>query len=86
MLPGDVNDDGVVNSKDFAVLRKEWSGKGTAQSLIFGDLLGDGAVTKSDWLAAEKFRGTKLPKLGGRHPKVILARPLVQRDLGMKRR
>ena len=38
VLPGDFNDDGVVNSQDLAGIRNEWLGIGGAKPTIFGDI------------------------------------------------
>jgi hypothetical protein len=70
VLPGDVDDLGVVNGKDLATLRKDMRGKSSAQALLFGDLLGAGTVSSDDLSAAEKYRGTKLPRLRHLAPKV----------------
>ena len=42
VLPGDVEDLGVVSSKNLAVIHKEWKHKKGAQPTIFGDVIGDG--------------------------------------------
>jgi len=84
VLPGDVNGDGVVNSKDLTAIRKDLHGNGSAQSLIFGDLLDDGAANKGDLAAAKNLIGTKLPRLAVKHPKASLALALVRRHLDMK--
>ena len=48
VLPGDVNDDGVVNNKDVTEERKESHSKGGAGPTIFGDILGNGTVNATD--------------------------------------
>ncbi len=63
VLPGDVNDDGVVNNKDVTEERKDWHSKGGAQPTIFGDILGNATVNASDLSAVRKRLGTKLPKV-----------------------
>ena len=77
MLPGDVYDTGAVNSKDLTGIGNEWHGKRGAKSTIFGDILGDGTVSASDYKAARKFVGTKLPKLSVKKMKVLVARAIV---------
>jgi hypothetical protein len=68
VLPGDVNDDGVVNNKDVTKERKEWHSKGGAGPTIFGDILGIGTVNATDLSAVRKRVGTKLPKLTAKSP------------------
>jgi hypothetical protein len=82
VLPGDVNGDGVVNSKDFTILRGELKGKKPAT--IFGELLGAGIVTAGDLQAAESSRGAKLPKLNEKPAKTRLARKLVTQPAALK--
>ena len=80
VLPGDFDDNGVVNNKDITAIRNEAKGTHGAQPTIFGEILGDGTVNASDYKAASKRNGTKLPKLpktGGK-PKVILMRALLK--------
>ena len=60
MLPGDFDDNGVVNNKDVTAIRNEWKGKNGAQPTIFGEILGDGTVTAADYNAARKRIGTTL--------------------------
>ena len=74
MLPGDFDGNGVVNGKDLTAIHNEWKGKDGAQPTIFGEILGDGSVSASDYQAARKFNGARLPKLpktGGKPPKTI---------------
>jgi Dockerin type I domain len=81
VLPGDVNDYGVVNSKDITTIRDEWKGTHGAQPTIFGDILGNGTVNAADYDAARKFEGIRLPKLaktGGKPPKGVLVRALAR--------
>jgi hypothetical protein len=59
VLPGDVNDDGVVNAQDLANVQQQWLGVITPT--LFGDLDGDGSVTLSDYLAVRQRIGGKLP-------------------------
>ena len=51
VLPGDVNDDGVVNSQDMVVVRNEMLGLLGAVPTIFGDINGDGKVDINDYNA-----------------------------------
>ena len=44
VLPGDVNDDGVVNAQDMVIIRNQITGYGGGQPTIFGDINGDGVV------------------------------------------
>ncbi len=86
VLPGDFNDNGVVNSKDITAIRNEWKGKHGAQPTISGEILGDGTVNASDYKAVSKRNGSKLPKLPrtGGNPHAILARAMVRQhdDVG----
>jgi hypothetical protein len=61
VLPGDFNDDGVVNSQDLAGIRNEWLGIGGAKPTIFGDINGDGTVNVLDYNAERLLIGTTLP-------------------------
>ena len=75
VLPGDFNDNGVVNNKDITAIRNEWKGKHGAQPTIFGEILGDGTVSADDYNAARKRNGSKLPRLpktAGRPPMAVL--------------
>jgi Dockerin type I domain len=63
VLPGDFNDDGVVNSQDLAGIRNEWLGVGGAKPTIFGDINGDGTVNVADYNAERLLIGTSLPSL-----------------------
>jgi hypothetical protein len=77
VLPGDFYDTGVVTKKDITTIHNESTGKNGAQPTIFGEILGDGTVNASDFKAARKFQGDRLPKLpkaGGKRPKVALDR------------
>jgi hypothetical protein len=53
----------VVNKRDITAIRNEWKHKHGAQPTIFGEILGDGTVNASDYRAARKFLGVRLPKL-----------------------
>ena len=63
VLPGDFNDDGVVNSQDLAGIRNEWLGIGGAKPTIFGDINGDGMVNVADYNAERLLIGTSLPSV-----------------------
>jgi hypothetical protein len=63
VLPGDFNDDGVVNSQDLAGIRNEWLGVGGAKPTIFGDINGDGLVNVLDYNAERLLIGTSLPSV-----------------------
>jgi Dockerin type I domain len=80
VLPGDFNDNGVVNNQDITAIHNEWKQKHGAQTTIFGEILGDGTVNASDYKAVTKRNGTRLPKLPKTRgkPKAILVRELVK--------
>jgi Dockerin type I domain len=61
VLPGDFNDDGLVNSQDLVGVRNEILG--VAPVTIFGDLNGDGMVDINDYNAVRQRIGTTLPPL-----------------------
>ncbi len=61
VLPGDFNDDGVVNSQDLVGVRNEWLGVNGAVPTIFGDLNGDGKVDINDYTIVRAASGTSLP-------------------------
>jgi hypothetical protein len=61
VLPGDVNDDGVVNAQDLVLIRNEIIGSGNSTIGTFGDLNGDGAVDMTDFNLARQRIGTRLP-------------------------
>ena len=63
VLPGDFNDDGVVNSQDLVDVRNEWLGVNGAKATIFGDLNGDGKVDVNDYSIVRAASGTSLPTL-----------------------
>ena len=77
VLPGDFDGNGVVNKRDITGIRNEWKGKKEAVPTIYGEILGDGTVNASDYNAARKRVGTRLPKLPktrGRPSTAILVR------------
>ena len=63
ILPGDVNDDGVVNSQDQVLVRNAYLhiGPPTTIPLAFFDLNGDGVIDLTDYNLARKYNGTRLP-------------------------
>ncbi len=63
VLPGDVNDDGVVDSRDVADFRKQWIGPDRKYS-IFDDIIGDGQLNLEDYELIREAVGTKLPAVG----------------------
>ncbi len=89
VLPGDFNDNGVVNKQDITAIRNEWKGKHGAHPTIFGDILGNGTVNASDYHAARKFNGTRLPRLprpGSKSPKAALMRGPARQQHDVTRR
>jgi hypothetical protein len=71
VLPGDFNDDGVVNSQDLVGVRNEWLGIGGATYTIFGDLNGDGVVNVTDYNDVRAELGTSLPTVVPPSPTLI---------------
>ena len=63
VLPGDVNDDGVVNVQDMVAIRNQMLGFLGAVPTIFGDINGDGKVDINDYTAVRKLIGTTLPRI-----------------------
>src|SRR5262249_13028753 len=61
VLPGDTNDDGVVNAADLTAVRNIMLGAAGALPAIFGDINGDGVVDINDYNLVKKYAGTKLP-------------------------
>jgi hypothetical protein len=59
VLPGDFNDDGVVNVQDLVAVERQWLGVVTPT--MFGDITGDGKPTEADYLAVRQRIGTRLP-------------------------
>ncbi len=59
VLPGDVNDDGVVDVRDASLIRNQIFG--IAPGTPFGDLDGVGAVDMADYNIIRRRIGTKLP-------------------------
>jgi hypothetical protein len=62
VLPGDANDDGVVNAQDLAVVRNDFAALGSTYN-IFDDINGDGTVDINDTNLVGRFIGKKLPPL-----------------------
>ncbi len=61
VLPGDFNDDGVVNMQDAILVRNEYLGFSAASPTIFGDIDGNGVVDVNDYNAIRRRLGTHLP-------------------------
>jgi hypothetical protein len=61
ILPGDVNDDGVVNSQDMVLIRNAIQKTGDPLMIGWADVDGDGSVVLSDYIAARKKLGSHLP-------------------------
>ena len=49
VLPGDVNDDGYVNSTDAVLVREAALGQTVSIAAIFLDVIGDGVVNMTDF-------------------------------------
>ena len=62
VLPGDANDDGVVNAQDLVAVRNDFAILGGVYN-IFDDINGDGAVDISDTNLVGRFIGKKLPSV-----------------------
>jgi Bacterial Ig domain len=62
VLPGDANDDGVVNAQDLVAVRNDFASLGGVYN-IFDDINGDGAVDINDTNLVGRFVGKKLPSL-----------------------
>jgi hypothetical protein len=58
VLPGDINDDGVVNSQDMVLIRNMILG--WLSPTLFGDINGDGKVNIDDYMALRQRIGTHL--------------------------
>ena len=63
VLPGDFNDDGVVNSQDMVGIRNEMLSLMGAMPTIFGDINGDGVVKINNYNAVRARIGTTLPPI-----------------------
>jgi hypothetical protein len=62
VLPGDLNDDGMVNSQDMVGIRNQIIGYAGAMPTLLGDINGDGVVDINDYSAARLWLGTRLPR------------------------
>jgi hypothetical protein len=60
-LPGDVNDDGIVNAQDMVLIRNAIQQPGDPLMIGWADVDGDGSVVLADYLAARKKLGSRLP-------------------------
>ena len=60
VLPGDVNDDGVVNAQDLVLVRNDFTSFGAVYN-IFDDINGDGDVDINDTNLVGRFVGKQLP-------------------------
>jgi Bacterial Ig domain/Dockerin type I domain len=60
VLPGDVNDDGVVNAQDLALVHNDFNSIGAVYN-IFDDIDGSGVVDITDYSLVGRFVGKKLP-------------------------
>jgi hypothetical protein len=69
VLPGDVNDDGVVDSQDVSDFREAWVGPDRQYS-IFDDIIGDGQLNVQDYELIREAVGTQLPAMGASDTKV----------------
>ena len=62
VLPGDVNDDGVVNSQDAVIVRNQYLAFGPVSiDLLFLDVNGDGVVDATDYGLVHNRAATHLP-------------------------
>jgi hypothetical protein len=62
VLPGDVNDDGVVNSQDAVIVRNAYQGLGAVTiPLIILDVNGDGVVDATDYGLVHNRAASHLP-------------------------
>lgn len=59
VLPGDVNDDGVVDAQDLTIVDEQWMAE--IPATLFGDITGDPTVSQSDDQAVSQRIGTMLP-------------------------
>ena len=60
VLPGDVNDDGVVNAKDMVLIRNAIQKIGDPLMIGWADVDGDGVVGMNDYTAARRKLGSHL--------------------------
>ncbi len=59
VLPGDVDDDGVVDASDLTIVDEQWMAE--IPATLFGDITGDPTVSQSDDQAVSQRIGTMLP-------------------------
>ena len=62
VLPGDANDDGVVNAQDLVIDRNDFTSLGVTYN-IFDDINGDGVVDITDYNLVRRFGGESLPQI-----------------------
>ncbi len=86
VLPGDFNDNGVVNKQDYYDVRAEKLGLGPASSYTFADINGDGVVNSKDLNLVKQRFGLKLPReTTAARTEVVLARPRLGPDVRIVR-
>ncbi len=83
VLPGDFNDDGVVNRADQNGVRSEL-GDAVGPATIFADIVGDPTIDNNDVKAVKKHNGTRLPRLPRNSAQVMMARALARQHHGPK--
>ncbi len=76
VLPGDLNDDGVVNLQDLRLALKMWLEDGRKR--VYGALDGDGRMGSGDFMRILERMGTRLPILRGGDPVPGIRRVLRQ--------
>jgi hypothetical protein len=72
VLPGDANDDGVVNAQDLIVVRNDFTSSGAPYHIV-DDINGDGVIDVNDTNLVGRFMGKKLPTAA---PAVTLGVPI----------
>lgn len=75
ILPGDANNDGVVDEADFLAIEANFGAIGHDNDWLIGDANGDGRVDGDDWVWVEQHFGATLP--GGGIPEPATALLLV---------
>ena len=81
VLPGDVNDDGVVNAADASSVKSE--SRGRTPTTIFDEILGSGMVQTADYKTVKKLEGkafSRLPRISS----MVMARVLARERLDNK--
>ena len=74
LLPGDANNDGVVDRLDFIAVEKNFGATGPANGLLIGDANDDGRVDGRDLLAVERqFRNTLTASDSAPEPATLVA-------------